>query len=146
MACGSLAWQARRKSSSSVRGLGPAGAILIMAGSWRARHHSPKPNSVVRSRIKLASCHGQRGSRFPFTLVEACPGDGDIRAGSAATVRVWAGSCVRSSWSVRVFHQTTSRAGRVMSPLRLGTSASRSSRLPTRLWSCTSLVSLAWSG
>ncbi|MNV51854.1 hypothetical protein D3C71_1439180 [compost metagenome] len=133
MAWESLAWQARLSSSSTVRGLGPACAARRIAGCQRARHHRPKPSRVVHARISVLSFQRQSVSLSAAALsCEVPAGVSTIRLGLAATCRVLAGRLLCSRWSSKVFHQTTSTDGNSIEPLREGTNASRSSRLPTR--------------
>ncbi|MNG18254.1 hypothetical protein D3C84_1023030 [compost metagenome] len=92
-----MARQARLRSSSRVRGLGPAWVARRTAGCERARHHKPKPSSVVQARIRLLNCQYHRVSLS--TVVTICvvlAGVSTIRLGLFATCRVRAGRLVRS--------------------------------------------------
>ena len=76
VACVSLAWQARRRSSSRLRGVGPGCSARCTAGWRRACSHRPKPIRVLSASSAVLSCHGQS---------TACSaGTADSTGGSAA--------------------------------------------------------------
>ncbi|MOA52311.1 hypothetical protein D3C78_1755950 [compost metagenome] len=85
-----MAWQARLRSSSKVRGLGPVCAARNTAGCERARHQRAKPRRVVRARIKVLSCHGHSG--YPLVLRgSVLAGLSALRAGLSWICRLRAG-------------------------------------------------------
>ncbi len=96
VAWGSLAWVARLRSSSKVRGLGPVWAARCTAGCRRARHHRPKPSRVVQASISVLSCHSHRRSSSGAVMMVGVAGVSTTRLGFTATCTVRAGRLVRS--------------------------------------------------
>ncbi len=71
---GSLAWVARLRSSSRVRGLGLVCAARCTAGWRRARHHRPKRSNVVQARSRVLSCHSHRRLSSGAVITVGCRG------------------------------------------------------------------------
>ncbi|MNE93297.1 hypothetical protein D3C80_1911300 [compost metagenome] len=85
----------------------------------------------MQARIRVLSFQYHSVSASTVGETGALPaGVSTIRLGLLTMFRVRGGKLLCSRRSSRVFHQTTSTAGKSIAPLWVGTSASRSSRLP----------------
>lgn len=145
-----------QRLASGLRVVGLAGATQVVEQAARGRAglecalHCGLPSCVQPqseageggwAKIRVLSCQSHSTGCSAGTAVTAgCSTGGGARFGLSATFRLRSSSVVRSSRSSTVFHQTTSTAGNCNAPLRVGISASRCSRLPTRPAPLTSLA------